>query len=195
MIAVIDFGVGDVTSIAEALTKFNSKFEVTGNEIEITKSDKVILPGEGDLSYAVKQLHKSNLFSMLRILKKPFLGISLGMQLMLENSSDVNVTCLGLFSGTSEKFNSLKVNDPHIGWQSVEIRKKSILLNTINDGEKFYFSNSYFLPEAEYATSVGRYDNNFCTSLEKGNLFAVQFRPEKSEDAGLKVLQNFIDYH
>jgi glutamine amidotransferase len=197
MIALIDYGAGNVASVGDALEQLDHKFKITKNETEILNADKVIFPGVGEASFAVKQLHKLNLFGVLRLEKKPLLGICLGMQLMADFSSEGNVTCLGIFPGTAEIFDSSKTKVPHMGWNSIEFINvngaKSKLFDGIQDGEKFYFAHSYYLPENRYSTSVADNGIKFSASMEKNNYYGVQFHPEKSAAAGLKLLKNFIE--
>jgi imidazole glycerol-phosphate synthase subunit HisH len=191
MIAIIDYGAGNVASVANALTELKQDFLITNNENEILKSEKIIFPGQGEASYAVKQLHKLNLYTLLRICKKPFLGICLGMQLMAAHSAEGNVGGLGIFPGGTEKFDSSAVKVPHIGWNDIRIQKESILFNGISGG-KFYFAHSFFLPLNEYTTSVTSHKTDFSASMERNNFYGVQFHPEKSGELGMKLLQNFI---
>ena len=193
MIAIIDYGAGNVASVSNAVNALSHDYIITTNEIDILKSDKIIFPGVGEASSAVKQLHKLNLFTMLRVCKKPLLGICLGMQLMADYSKEGDVTGLGLFPGSTEKFDSEITKVPHMGWNSIEIRKESKLFSGINSGEMFYFAHSYYLPLNIYATSVTNHNVVFSSSVESGNFYGVQFHPEKSGDAGLKVLKNFIE--
>lgn len=193
MIALIDYGAGNVASVANALTELNQEYKITKNEVEICKADKVIFPGVGEASFAVKQLHMLNLFTVLRIVKKPMLGICLGMQLMADSSMEGDVTCLGIFPGAAEKFDPAVTKVPHMGWNNIKIMKGSKLFDGIKDGEHFYFANSYYLPESGYTTSVTNNKISFSASLEKDNYYGVQFHPEKSSDAGLKLLRNFVE--
>jgi len=193
MIALIDYGSGNVASVANALTGLNQEFIITSNEAAICRADKIIFPGVGEASYAIRQLHLLNLFTVLRIVKKPMLGICLGMQLMADFSKEGNVTCLGIFPVTAEKFDETKTKVPHMGWNDIEITKESKLFTGIKSGERFYFANSYYLPECPFTTSITNNEINFSASLEKDNFFGVQFHPEKSGDAGLKLLKNFIE--
>jgi imidazole glycerol-phosphate synthase subunit HisH len=193
MIAVIDYGAGNVASVANALTQLGENYKITNNEVEILGADKVIFPGVGEASFAIKQLHKLNLFPVLRVTKKPILGICLGMQLMVDYSSEGNVSCLGIFPGKVEKFNHEKTKVPHIGWNDIQIQTESKLFNGIKSGERFYFANSYYVPQTGYTTSVTQNDVVFSASLEKDNCYGVQFHPEKSGDAGLKVIKNFVE--
>ncbi|HUX93008.1 MAG TPA: imidazole glycerol phosphate synthase subunit HisH [Ignavibacteriaceae bacterium] len=193
MIALIDYGAGNVASVANALTELKQEFIITSNEAEICRAQKIIFPGVGEASYAIRQLHLLNLFTVLRIVKKPMLGICLGMQLMADFSKEGNVTCLGIFSVTAEKFDESKTKVPHMGWNNIEIVKESKLFKGIKSGERFYFANSYYLPVCPFTTSISNNAINFSSSLEKDNFYGVQFHPEKSGSAGLRILKNFID--
>ena len=193
MIALIDYGVGNVASVSNALAELNQEFKITSNEVEICKADKIIFPGVGEASFAMRQLHLLNLFSALRMVKKPMLGICLGMQLMMDNSTEGNVACLGIFTGTVLKFDSTKTKVPHMGWNDIKKISESKLFTGIKNGERFYFANSYYVPVNEFTTAITTNDIDFSASLEKGNFYGVQFHPEKSGDAGLKILKNFIE--
>lgn len=193
MIALIDYGAGNVASVANALTELKQEYKITSNEVEICKADKVIFPGVGEASFAIKQLHMLNLFTVLRIVKRPMLGICLGMQLMADFSKEGDVTCLGIFPVEAEKFDPAVTKVPHMGWNQVKFKKGSKLFEGIDDGEHFYFANSFYLPESDYTTSVTDNKISFSASLEKDNYYGVQFHPEKSSDAGLKLLRNFLE--
>jgi len=193
MIALIDYGAGNVFSVANALKALKQDFKITKSETEILAADKVIFPGVGEASFAVKQLHFLNLFSVLRMVKKPLLGICLGMQLLADYSTEGNVTCLGLIPGSSKKFDPSKTKVPHMGWNDIQIKNSSRLFNGIKSGERFYFAHSFYLPENEFTTSISDNNIKFASSIEKVNYYGVQFHPEKSAEAGLKLLQNFIE--
>lgn len=193
MIALIDYGAGNVASVANVLTELGEKFIITKSEGEIISSDKVIFPGVGEASYAVRQLHLTNLFTVLRICKKPMLGICLGMQLMAESSKEGNVKCLGIFSGAAEKFDAGKTKVPHMGWNDIDIKKESRIFTGIKNNENFYFAHSYYLPLNDLTTSVCNNLFDFSASMEKENFFGVQFHPEKSGEAGIKIIKNFIE--
>jgi len=193
MIALIDYGAGNVASVANALTELKEEYKITKNETEICRADKIIFPGVGEASFAIRQLHMLNLFSLLRIVKKPLLGICLGMQLIADHSTEGDVTCLGIFPCTTEKFDSSKTKVPHMGWNDIEITAESKLFQDIKSGEHFYFANSYYVPLNEYTTSATDNNIKFSSAVEKGNFYGVQFHPEKSGDAGLKLLKNFVE--
>lgn len=193
MIAVIDYGAGNVASVANALSQLNKDYKISNNELEICKADKIIFPGVGEASFAIKQLHLLNLFSLLRIIKKPMLGICLGMQLMMDSSAEGNVACLGIFPGVVQKFDSSKTKVPHMGWNDIKLLKESKLFDGIKNGERFYFANSFYVPVNKFTTSITNNNIDFSASLEKDNFYGVQFHPEKSGDAGLKILKNFCE--
>ncbi|MGE5411760.1 MAG: imidazole glycerol phosphate synthase subunit HisH [Clostridiales bacterium] len=192
MIALIDYGAGNTASVANALENLNAEYVLTNKESDICKAHKVIFPGVGEASFAIKQLHKSNLFNLLRIVKKPMLGICLGMQLMCEFSTEGNVACLGIIPGRVEKFDAEKTNVPHMGWNEVFQTKPSKLFEGIKDGEFFYFANSFYMPLGESTIAKTNHGIDFTAAIEKDNFFGVQFHPEKSAEAGLKLLQNFL---
>ena len=193
MIALIDYGAGNVASVANALNELGQKYKITNSETEICRAEKVIFPGVGEASFAIKQLHKLNLYSLLRIVKRPILGVCLGMQLMADFSTEGNIQCLGIFPGEVLKFDSQMVKVPHMGWNDIHFKKESKLFSGITEGERFYFANSYYLPVNEFTTSYCNNSIDFSASMEKENYYGVQFHPEKSSDAGLKVLKNFIE--
>ena len=193
MIAIIDYGAGNIASVANALRALNQEFILTNSAREIEKADKVIFPGQGEASFAVKRLQETGLFELLQNCKKPVLGICLGLQLLADGSKEGNVNCIGIIPGINEKFDDKKTKVPHMGWNSITIVKQSKLLNEIKSGENFYFAHSYYLPLNDSATSTSENGITFTASVEKDNYYGVQFHPEKSGDAGLKILRNFIE--
>ncbi|MGE5682862.1 MAG: imidazole glycerol phosphate synthase subunit HisH [Bacillota bacterium] len=193
MIALIDYGAGNTASVANALDSLKADYLLTNKEIDICRAEKVIFPGVGEASFAVKQLHRSNLFNLLRIVKKPMLGICLGMQLMAEFSTEGNVACLGIIPGRIEKFDPEEVTVPHMGWNEVYHTKESKLFKEIKDGEFFYFANSYYLPLVDNTIAKANHGIDFSAAVEKDNFYGVQFHPEKSAEAGLKLLNNFLN--
>lgn len=193
MIAIIDYGAGNTASVANALERLGCAFEITKFEEQIMSADKIILPGVGEASFAVKQLHKNNLINLLRVIKKPLLGICLGMHLLCEFSEEGNIACLGQLEGSALKFDPGKVNVPHIGWNEVFRTKESRLFEGIKDGEFFYFAHSFYMPEGCNTTAYCEYGERFSAAVEKNNLYGVQFHPEKSGDAGLRLLKNFVE--
>lgn len=193
MIALVDYGTEDVAAVALALEELNVEYKISCNEIFICNANKIIFPGVGDASSAMRKLHLQNLFSVLRMTKQPMLGIGLGMQLMCNFSTESNMAALGIFPGRAEKFNSSTTKAPHVALSPIDMKKQSVLFKDIKTGEKFSFAHSYYIPVDDYSTSVSEYGITFAASIEKGKYFGVQFHPEKSGEAGLTLLKNFVE--
>lgn len=193
MIALIDSGAGNVASVANALKDLNCEYVLTQREKDICDSKKIIFPGVGEASYAVRKLHLLNLFNLLRIIKKPVLGICLGMQLMCEKLIEGNTAGLGIFPISTEIFDKEKVKVPHMGWNKVEKINGQKLFEGIESGEYFYYANSYYVPVNEYTIAKTNHGGEFSASIQKNNFYGVQFHPEKSGETGIKLLKNFIE--
>lgn len=179
--------------LADILKELGQPFKITSNESDICNCDKVILCGSGSPVQNMKMLHLLNLYSLLRIIKKPMLGIGLGVELMSDHTEGEKVPCLGLFPVESSKFSEDKKYLSQSGLKKVEILKQSKLFEGIESGDEFYFSENYYMPQNIYTTSVVENGFTFSASVEKGNAFGVQFHPEKSGETGLTLLKNFIN--
>lgn len=193
MIALIQCENTSVNELSNVLKQINVPFMITGNESEICKADKVILYGSGSAMQNIKQLHIWNLFSMLRMIKIPILGVGLGVELMCDHTSGENISCLGLFPLNSNKIENEQTLMSHSGLKKIEILQKSKLFEGIESGSEFYFSENYFIPESKFTTSIVENGEKFSASVERKNAFGVQFHPEKSGEAGLLLLKNFLD--
>ncbi|MFH1196644.1 MAG: imidazole glycerol phosphate synthase subunit HisH [bacterium] len=193
MIALLDYGAGNTASIANVLKELGCEFKITDKEIDITESEKVIFPGVGDASFAIERIRSTGLFHILREIKKPLLGICLGMQVFCEKAKEGNVDCLGILLGSTEIFDTANVKVPHMGWNEVKQISSSKLFVGIKDNEYFYFANSYYVPMGEYTTAKTIYDVEFSACIEKNNYYGVQFHPEKSGAAGTQLIKNFIE--
>jgi imidazole glycerol-phosphate synthase subunit HisH len=193
MIAIIDYGAGNVASVANAVARLGSPFIITSDINELEKSEKIIFPGVGEASFAVNSLQQNGLIKYLQEIKKPMLGICLGMQLMCDHSDEGNVDGLGIFPINVVRFKDSETKVPHIGWNTVHYNPGNKLFAGIKQDEFFYFANSYYAPLDESTIAVAENKIKFSASLEKDNYFGVQFHPEKSSESGLKVLQNFIE--
>ena len=194
MIAIIDYGAGNVASVANAVSRLGSPFIITSVIDDLAKAEKIIFPGVGEASFAVNRMHESGLITYLQNIKKPILGICLGMQLLCDHSEEGNVDGLGIFPINVVKFKNNETKVPHIGWNTVHYKPGNKLFKGIKQDKFFYFANSYYVPVNESTTAVTENKIDFSASLEKDNYFGVQFHPEKSSVSGLKVLQNFIEY-
>lgn len=193
MIALVEYGAGNTASVSNALKSLGAEYIITNKESEICGADKVIFPGVGEASSAVRQLHITNLFNLLRIIKKPLLGICLGMQLLAEKSSEGDVTCLGVFPGESVKFDETKTKVPHMGWNEVNIKAESPLFRDIKNNQFFYFAHSFYLPVNEFTAAEAVHGLSFSAAIQKDNYYGVQFHPEKSGETGLLLLKNFVE--
>jgi glutamine amidotransferase len=193
MLTIIDYKLGSVDKVAEALTVSGIKFKITRNENDIIGSEKIILPGTEEALPAIKKLHLLNLFTVLRIVKKPVLGIGLGMQLLSEFSREGDVACLGKFKGTVEKFDNKESKVPFSGNYKIRNEKISILFKDIDETAEFNFRNSFYLPLNDYTTAYANNGVSFSAAIEKDNFYGVQFHPEESGKHGLILLRNFAE--
>ncbi|OGQ66627.1 MAG: imidazole glycerol phosphate synthase, glutamine amidotransferase subunit [Deltaproteobacteria bacterium RIFCSPLOWO2_12_FULL_50_11] len=197
-IALIDYGMGNLHSVKKALEQVDTKVVITGSPQEVLKADKVVLPGVGAFPDFIKNLKKNRLIdSLIKTIEKnkPFLGICLGLHALFEESEEFGRhKGLGLFKGRVVHFQlPSDLSVPHMGWNQIHIKKKSPCLKGIKDKSYFYFVHSYHvIPEDnDLIATTTDYGNPFVSSIAKDNLFACQFHPEKSQDLGLKVLENF----
>ena len=201
MIAIIDYGMGNIHSVNKALQLFGAKTIITNKTKDILSADKAVLPGVGAFDDAMQELKNQDLISALSSHiknKKPFLGICLGMQLLFEESQEAKETKgLGILKGRVVKFKegkTLKV--PHMGWNQLnEVAGSCPLLKDISNGSFVYFCHSYF-PEPENTDVIAAktsYGLNFASFVWQGNIFGMQFHPEKSQSVGLKMLKNFVE--
>lgn len=206
IIAVIDYGVGNVKSITNAFENQKAKVVLTREREIIMKADGLVLPGVGAFSHGMDNLNK---FGLVEIIKnfvrtgKPLLGICLGMQMLLEESEEFgNSKGIGLIEGKVVKFpikQSIHYKLPHISWneiQSKKIKWENTILDNIKENSEMYFVHSYIAqPKNEKEIlSVSKYHNHiFCSSIKKENIYGCQFHPEKSSQKGLSVIRNFIE--
>jgi len=193
MLTIIDYNLGSVDKVTDAYTELGIKFKIAKNENDIIGSEKIVLSGTEEALSVIKKLHLLNLFTVLRIVKKPVLGIGLGMQLLSEFSREGDVACLGKFSGTVEKFDSTISKVPFSGNNKIRIDKNSILFKDIDDTAEFRFRNSFYLPINDYTTAYAINGVNFSAAIERDNFYGVQFHPEESGKGGLTLLRNFAE--
>ncbi len=212
MIAVIDYGMGNLRSVAKALESVGAnEVRVSSDAGIIRGADKIVLPGVGAIKEAMRELKRLNLIETIHenIFKKPFLGICLGLQLLFERSEEGGrVRGLGVFKGTVRRFpDRLKV--PHMGWNQINIKYQksktkntnqkpkisNLFLKNIPENSYFYFCHSYYAdPEDKnIIAAVTDYGLEFASAIREDNLFACQFHPEKSQNLGLKLLKNFVE--
>ena len=196
MVAVIDYGAGNLHSVKNALDFLGAKSIITKNKDEILSSDHIILPGVGSFGDAMECINNSGLTDTIRKAadgSRPFLGICLGLHLLFERSEESpGIDGLGIFKGSVVKIPDCGLKIPHMGWNNIELAKESRILPDSN--EFMYFVHSYYIEplDSDIISSHTVYGEKLAVSIEDGNVFAVQFHPEKSGDAGLSILKKFI---
>ncbi len=198
MIAIIDYGAGNIQSVSKALRHIGCDCFVTREREEILKADAAVLPGVGSFGDTVDSLNKFGIKdTAVEFIKsgKPFLGICLGLQLLFpESEESPGAQGLGVFEGSITKIpNGGGLKIPHMGWNSISINKDSRLFAGIADNPYVYFVHSYFLHAADrkIVAAQTEYGVTIDAAIECGNVFATQFHPEKSGDVGLRILKNF----
>lgn len=200
MIAIIDYDAGNLKSVQKALAYLGENAVVTRDKELLLRADKVILPGVGAFADAMEKLHKYDLIEVIHQIinnKTPFLGICLGLQLLFESSDEApGVAGLRVFKGRIKRIpDTAGLKIPHMGWNSLEIRDGAKLFLGIPQHSYVYFVHSYYLEAEDEAivAATAEYGTTLHVSVEKDNVFACQFHPEKSGEVGLAILKNFID--
>ncbi len=200
MIAIIDYQMGNLRSVEKAFLKMGADAIVTSSKAKIAKAEKVVLPGVGASGDGMKELRKFGLVETIKKVvseKKPFLGICLGMQLLFEESEEGGkVKQLGILKGRVRKLSFKKqLKVPHMGWNQIKRKDKTCeLLEKIPDSSYVYFVHSYYCDPADknIIAAVTDYGIDFTSIISKENIFGCQFHPEKSQDIGLKIIENFV---
>ena len=200
MIAIIDYDAGNIRSVEKAMAKLGQEVWITRDRERIMNADKVILPGVGSFGDAMAHLREYYLVEGIKDVvaeKKPFLGICLGLQLLYESSEETpGVEGLGILKGKILKIPEQKdLKIPHMGWNSLHLQNDGRLFRGIEQNPYVYFVHSYYLKAGEEETvkATTEYSVNIHASVEKDNVFACQFHPEKSGDLGLQILKNFAE--
>ena len=199
MIAVIDYGAGNIRNVVNALNKLEYRVKLTSDPDEVLSADTVILPGVGAAGDTVSSLKKLNLVEpVLRIIAedRPFMGICIGLQVLFtETEEDGGQTCLDAFSGRVRKLpEGQKI--PHMGWNQVKQKIDHPVFEGVPDNSNFYFVHSYYVDPEDKSLVAGttEYGEEFCSIIAKGNIVGTQFHPEKSGDLGLRIYDNFLRY-
>lgn len=190
-IVIINYGAGNIQSIKFAIKRLGYDAVLSSDVEEIQNADKVIFPGVGEASSAMKKLCDSGLDKLIPTLKQPVLGICLGMQLMCHSSEEGNTTGLGIFDVDVVKFDTT-VKVPQIGWNQI-INLKSPLFSGILEKEYIYLVHSFYAPICAETIAECPYGLNYSAALQKNNFYGTQFHPEKSSSVGEKILENFLN--
>lgn len=200
MIAIIDYGAGNILSVKKALDYIGCESEVTSDATRILEADGAILPGVGSFGDAMDNLGNRGQISAIKefiALGKPFLGICLGLQILFDKSEESPKTCgLSIFDGEIKRFPSnMGLKIPHIGWNSIEYNEECPIFKGLSKNPYVYFVHSYYLKsyDDKLISATAEYGIKFHAAVWKDNVFATQFHPEKSGEVGLKILSNFID--
>lgn len=190
MIAILEYNAGNIKSVQNALHRLGYTSVITNDRDSLLKADKVIIPGVGEASSAIKYLKAKELDSFIPTLKQPVLGICLGLQLLCKQSEEGNTPCLGIFESEVKLFPSLDII-PHMGWNNFT-ETQGALTQGIKLSQDFYYIHSYYATISKDTKSVCDYILPFSATLEKDNFFATQFHPEKSALVGETLLKNFL---
>lgn len=201
VIALIDYGMGNLRSVQKAFEACGTMPKITSSSLDVEKAGKIILPGVGAFGQAMRLLKKMKLLDALKDKIRsgtPYLGLCLGLQLLFSRSEEGNVKGLDILPGHIKRFpvkGRLKV--PHMGWNTLSMRRKGCpFAEGVRASDYFYFVHSYYAvpEETSVVLSTTRHGREFCSSVWRDNIFATQFHPEKSQDAGMRIVKNFIAY-
>lgn len=192
MIGIVNYGAGNIFSLTSALERQGLDYGMVNTETDLDKYTHIIIPGVGHAAAAMKKLEQTGLVAPIKALKKPVLGICVGMQLLTDHSEEGDATLTGIFPLNTRLFDKNQgIKIPHMGWNNIE-HKNNPLFDGVANGTQFYFVHSYFIeynPIFDIATA--NYGEPFSAAIQKDNFYGVQFHPEKSGNAGEQILKNF----
>lgn len=192
MIAIIDYKMGNLRSVENALHRLGANFVVTADPAVIRKADRVLLPGVGNAAEAMNNLREAHLVEVINDLRRPVLGICVGMQVMCQHSEEGDAECLGIFDTKVRRFpHSLTEKVPHMGWNSIH-NLDSKLLRNLQGGAHVYYVHSYYPELCQDTIATTHHGLMFSAALKYENFYGTQFHPEKSGDVGEQILKNFL---
>lgn len=211
MIAIIDYGMGNLKSVYQAISEVNNALQhkqeiiITADKAKIDSADKIIFPGQGAMPDCMQEIEKLNLKQTIinAAKNKPFLGICLGFQMLFTHSQEGNVDGLNIFAGKVVRFennDSEKLKIPHMGWNNIYINQQNaaakILFNNVENSTRYYFVHSYYVvpDDQNIIAATCNYGKDFACAIAKDNIFATQFHPEKSSESGLQIIENFLKF-
>ncbi len=197
-IAIADYNAGNIRSVQKALERFDARAEITSSPERIADADALVVPGQGACDSSMRHLRSRGLVDPIREFiqgGKPFLGVCLGLQLLLDSSEEGEEPCLGIVSGACRRLPAGR-KIPHIGWNQVSFKKEHPLFEGVQDNSHFYFVHSYYADPEDRSLVAGttEYGVEFCSAAAWDSVVAVQFHPEKSGSVGLKIYENFVRY-
>lgn len=192
MIAIVDYKMGNLRSVENALRRLGADFTVTADADVIRRADKVLLPGVGNAAEAMENLRAAGLVEVIRSLRQPVLGICVGMQVMCRHSEEGDVDCLGIFDARVKRFSpSPEVKVPHMGWNKIG-NLESKLFKDLEGGSYVYFVHSYYPELCPDTIATATHGVMFSAALKYENFYGTQFHPEKSGDVGERIIANFL---
>ena len=207
-VAVVDYGMGNLRSVAKAIEHVApaATLLVTSDPADVMRADRVVVPGQGAMPDCMRELEARGLRAAVirAAAEKPWLGICIGLQMLFEHSEEGNVAGLGVFAGRVARFpheqmmlpDGTRLKVPHMGWNEVQQQRPHALWDGIADGARFYFVHSYYVVPNDPDIVIGQtgYGIPFTSAVARDNIFAIQFHPEKSAQAGLQLLSNFMSW-
>ena len=191
-VAILKYNAGNTESVMNAMKRLGVTAVLTDDPGELVNAERIIFPGVGEASTAMSFLKERGLDEVIRGLKQPVLGICLGMQLLCAESEENATECLGIVTNRVKRFTSDTLKIPHIGWNRIT-NLRSRLFEGVADGEYVYFVHGFYAEPGEDTVATCSYATEFSAAVERDNFFAVQFHPEKSGEAGERILRNFLE--
>lgn len=191
-VAIVKYNAGNVASVQNALGRLGVESVVSDDADVLRRADKVIFPGVGEASTAMRYLRERNLDDVIKSLTQPVLGICLGMQLLCLHSEENDTKCLGIFPNRVKRFADANLKVPHMGWNTISGLRLPLFAE-VADGSYAYFVHGYYVETSENSAASCEYGADFAAAIQKANFYAVQFHPEKSGVAGTRILENFLN--
>lgn len=193
-LAIIDSGGANIASLQFAVERLGIESELTTDPARIRNARHVLLPGVGAAADCMGRLERAGLVDVIRSLQQPLLGICVGMQLLFDSSEEGDVDCIGLIPGRVRRFPDREgLPVPHMGWNNLEILRPDPLLKDFSDRDYMYYVHSYAAPAGDYTLATSHYGENFSAVVQRENVFGAQFHPERSAQAGAKLIRNFLN--
>jgi glutamine amidotransferase len=192
MIAIIDYNMGNICSVTNALHRLGAEWQLTADPEVIRRADRVLLPGVGNAAQAMQSLQDLNLVPLIRSLRHPVLGICVGMQVMCRDTAEGDAKCMNIFDAHVTRFDDSSLKVPHIGWNNIA-NLESKLFKGLTGKEFVYFVHSFRANLCPDTIATCRYGEMFSAALKYENFYGTQFHPEKSGDVGEKILKNFLE--